>query len=90
MSTSDEEARGIAGIPSPATNARDRVRLSIDLLSAGHRSSGSDDDPSIEEGRGTPRDTTEGLDQEVSPRSDHSLHHHTEDNDREGVWCSIL
>ena len=71
MSTSDEEAaRGIAGIPSPATNARDRVRLFIDLLSAGHRSSGSDDDPSIEEGRGTPRDTTEGLDQD-SPRSDH-------------------
>ena len=74
MSASDEEARPVAGLPSPATNAQDRVRLTITTI-AGHRSTGSDDDPSASEGRGTPRDTTEGLDQDA--RSDHSNPYHT-------------
>ena len=74
MSASDEEARGVAGITSPATKPRDRVRLDIHLL--GTNSSGSDDDLSATERRGTPHDTSEGLDQD-SPRSDHSNHHHT-------------
>ena len=43
---------------------------------AGHRASGSDDDPSIEEGRGTPHDTPEGL-EPSSCRSDHSNPVHT-------------
>ena len=75
MSSSEEEVRPIAGVPSPATNAQDRVRLTIHCL-AEHRSSGSDDHLSSE-GRGTPHDTTEGLDQEHSTRSDHLLHRHT-------------
>ena len=76
MSASDEEARPVAGTSSPATNAQNRVRLTITTIHAGHRSSGSDDDLSATERRGTPRDATEGLDQD-SPRSDHSHPYHT-------------
>ena len=76
MSASDEEARPIAGIPSPATNAQDRVRLTITTIHAGHRSSGSDDNPSANEGRGTPHEPTEGLDQDTC-WSDHSNHYHS-------------
>ena len=68
-------ARGVAGTSSPATNTRDRVRLTIHF--AEHRSSGSDDDPSASEGRGTPHDTTEGLDQDLLLWSDHSDPYHT-------------
>ena len=46
------------------------------LIPAGHRSSGSDDYPSIEEGRGTPHEPTEGLDPS-SCWSDHSNPHDT-------------
>ena len=73
MSSSDEEARLVAGVPSPATNSQSRVRGSPP---AGHRSSGSDDHLSSE-GRGTPHETTEGQDQEHSARSDHPDPHHT-------------
>ena len=72
---SDEEAHAGAGLPSPATNQQDRVRLTITTL-AGHRTSGPDDDPSANEGRGTPRDTTEGLDQDTC-WSDHPDPYHT-------------
>ena len=67
MSTSDEEARSAAGFPSPATNSQDRVRLTTCIHFAEHQSLGPDDDPSASEGRGTPRDTTEGLDQDFLP-----------------------
>ena len=46
------------------------------LTPAGHRSSGSDDYPSTEEGRGTPHEPTEGLDPS-SYWSDHSNPHDT-------------
>ena len=46
------------------------------LTLAGHRSSGSDDHPSAEEGRGTPHEPTEGLDP-YSTRSDHFNPHET-------------
>ena len=63
--------RGSSCPPSPATNSQDRVRLTITTL-AEHRPSGSDADPFANEGRGTPRDTTEGLDKmhgQTTPRS---------------------
>ena len=46
------------------------------LTLAGHQPLGPDDDPSTNEGRGTPHEPTEGLDQDSSCWSDHSLHHH--------------
>ena len=46
------------------------------LTLAGHRSSGSDDHPSAEEGRGTPHEPTEGLDPSFH-WSDHSNPHDT-------------
>ena len=46
------------------------------LTLAGHRPSGSDANPFANEGRGTPRDTTEGLDLDQA-RSDHSNPYHT-------------
>jgi len=74
MSSSDEEARGTAGNLSPATKPRkDRVRLELHLLDT--EDSGSDDHLSSER-RGTPRDATEGRDQDHSTRSDHSDPHH--------------
>merc|ERR1711965_1241320 len=47
------------------------------LIPAGHQPLGSDDDPSTNEGRGTPHETPEGLDQHTSCRSDHSHPFHT-------------
>ena len=44
---------------------------------AGHQPLGPDDDPFANEGRGTPHDTTEGLDQDTLSRSDHSDPYHT-------------
>ena len=38
---------------------------------------GPDDDPFANEGRGTPHDTTEGLDQDTPCWSDHSDPYHT-------------
>ena len=73
MSSSDEEARLVAGVPSPATNSQSRVRGSPP---AEHRSSGSDDHLSSE-GRGTPHETSEGQDQEHSARSGHPNPVHT-------------
>ena len=46
------------------------------LTLAGHQPLGPDADPSTNEGRGTPRDTTEGLDQDTC-WSDHSDPFHT-------------
>ena len=46
------------------------------LTLAGHQPLGPDADPSANEGRGTPRDTTEGLDQDTC-WSDHSNPYHT-------------
>ena len=87
MSASDEEARGVAGILSPATKPRDRVRLDIHLLDTD--SSGSDADlSSTSERRGTPHETTEGLDQD-SPRSDHSNHHHTHAHAHAHARCTF-
>ena len=51
---------------------RSRVRGSPLLPLAGHQFLGPDDNPFAIEGRGTPRDTTEGLDQDTLSRSDHS------------------
>ena len=56
---------------------RSRVRGSPLLPLAGHQFLGPDDYPFAIEGRGTPRDTTEGLDQDTLSRSDHSDPYHT-------------
>ena len=63
MQVSDEEARSAAGLSSPATKSQSRARGSPLPPLAGHQPLGPDDDPFAKEGRGTPRDTTEGLDQ---------------------------
>ena len=75
MQVSDEEA--LSAPPSPASKSQSRARGSLPLL-AGHQPLGPDDDPSTNEGRGTPHDTTEGLDQDSPCRSDHSDPYHTD------------
>ena len=49
---------------------------------AGHQPLGPADDPSTNEGRGTPHDTPEGLDQDTSCRSDHSHPFHKAPKER--------
>ena len=74
MQVSDEEA--LSAPSSPASKSQSRARGSLPPL-AGHQPLGPDDDPSANEGRGTPRDTTEGLDQNTLFWSDHSDPYHT-------------
>ena len=73
MQVSDEEA--LSAPSSPASKSQSSARGSLPPL-AGHQPLGPDDDPFANEGRGTPRDTTEGLDQDTC-RSDHSDPYHT-------------
>ena len=75
MQISDEEARSAAGLSPPATKPQGRVRGPL-LPLAGHQLLGPDDYPFANEGRGTPRDTTEGLDQDTLFWSDHSDPYH--------------
>ena len=74
MQVSDEEALSVPS--SPASKSQSRARGSLPPL-AGHQPLGPDDDPFANEGRGTPHDTTEGLDQVTPTRSDHSDPYHT-------------
>ena len=74
MQVSDEEA--LSAPSSPASKSQSRARGSLPPL-AGHQPLGPDDDPFANEGRGTPRDTTEGLDQDTLFWSDHSDPYHT-------------
>ena len=74
MQVSDEEA--LSAPSPPASKSQSRARGSLPPL-AGHQPLGPDDDTSANEGRGTPRDTTEGLDQDTLFWSDHSDPYHT-------------
>ena len=74
MQVSDEEA--LSAPSSPASKSQSRARGSLPPL-AGHQPLGPDDDPFANEGRGTPHDTTEGLDQDTLFWSDHSDPYHT-------------
>ena len=73
MQVSDEEA--LSAPSSPASKSQSRARGSP-LPLAGHQLLGPDDNPFANEGRGTPRDTTEGLDQDTLFWSDHSDPYH--------------
>ena len=73
MQVSDEEA--LSAPSSPASKSQSRARGSLPPL-AGHQPLGPDDDPFANEGRGTPHDTTEGLDQDTLFWSDHSDPYH--------------
>ena len=64
--------------PHPRSPVQQSRARGSPLIPAGHQPLGSDDYPSIEEGRGTPHEPTEGLDPS-SYWSDHSNPH-----DREG------
>ena len=75
MQVSDEEA--LSAPSSPASKSQSRARGSLPPL-AGHQPLGPDDDPFANEGRGTPRDTTEGLDQDTLFWSEHSDPYHTQ------------
>ena len=74
MQVSDEEA--LSAPSSPASKSQSRARGSLPPL-AGHQPLGPDDDPFANKGRRTPRDTTEGLDQDTLFWSDHSDPYHT-------------
>ena len=62
--------------PHPRSTVQQSRARGSPLTPAGHQPLGSDDDPSTNEGRGTPHEPTEGLDPS-SCWSDHSNPHHT-------------
>ena len=62
--------------PHPRSTVQQSRARGSPLELAGHQPLGPDDDPSTNEGRGTPHDTPEGLDH-TSCRSDHSNPFHT-------------
>ena len=61
--------------PHPRSPVQQSRARGSPLTLAGHQPLGPDDDPSTNEGRGTPHETTEGLDQDTC-WSDHSHHYH--------------
>ena len=63
--------------PHPRSPVQQSRARGSPLTLAGHQPLGPDDDPSTNEGRGTPHETPEGLDQTTSCRSDHSNPFHT-------------
>ena len=58
--------------PHPRSTVQQSRAHGSPLTPAGHQPLGPDDDPSTNEGRGTPHETTEGHDQDTSCWSDHS------------------